>query len=249
MSDWVADLGVLKLRNQVDQAAPKRRKDSDGVKGDPAHAARTSDHNPQEPPPAGNPHNQVDAVDLTHDPDNGADMAVVTEAIRRSEDRRVRYVIFNRRIFSSYAANGRKAWEWGPYDGSDPHTGHGHVSVNDQHHDETQDWEIGIDMADTTGAVAAHWRQLAVLMLDPAYAARKEIAEGARLARVPLIELLDRVDENLIAVKAAVVDETGPLEVALSTEQLNTIVTEVTRRVADAVMARLSALRIVEVPE
>lgn len=246
---WVADLGLLKLRWQVDEVAPHRRKGSDGTKGDEAHAGRTSDHNPEHPPPAGNPDNQVDALDLTHDPASGADMGVLTEALRRSRDRRIRYVIFNRRIFSSYAVNGRKAWEWGPYDGSDPHTGHAHISVNDQHHDETQDWEIGIDMVDTTGAVAAHWRQLAVLMLDPAYAARKEITEQGRMARVPLIELLDRVDENLIAVKAAVVDEAGPLEIVLSTEQLTTIVDAVTRRVSDLVMARLSTFQFREVPE
>jgi hypothetical protein len=246
---WVADLGVLRLRSQVDAAAPGRRKGSDGIVGDLSHQSRTSDHNPEHPPPAGNPDNQVDAIDLTHDPERGADMAVITEAIRRSKDRRVRYVIFRKRIFSSYAVNGRKAWEWGPYDGSDPHDKHAHVSVNDAHHDETQDWEIGIDMADTTAAVAAHWRQLAVLMLDPAYAARKEIAEPGRMARVPLIELLDRVDENLIAVKAAVVDEAGPLEIVLSTEQLNTIVDAVTRRVGDLVMARLSTFQFREVPE
>lgn len=249
MSVWVADLGILRLRWQVDQAAPKRNRGSDGVKGDKAHAGRTSDHNPEHPAPAGNPDFQVDAVDLTHDPASGADMAVVTESIRLSRDRRVRYVIFNRRIFSSYAANGRKAWEWGPYDGSDGHEGHAHISVNDQHHDETQDWQIGIDMADSTGAVAAHWRQLAVLMLDPAYAGRREIAEGARLKSVPLIELLERVDENLIAVKGATVDDGGPLEIVLSTEQLDALANQVTRRITDLVMARLSTFRFSEVQE
>jgi hypothetical protein len=73
-------------------------------------------------------------------------MGVVTEAIRKSHDRRVSYVIFNRRIFSSYTSTGgRQAWAWGPYTGTDPHTGHAHVSVNDIHNDETQPWEIGID--------------------------------------------------------------------------------------------------------
>lgn len=249
MSGWVADLGLLKLRWQVDQAAPTRRKDSDGTKGDPAHAARVSDHNPEEPPPPGNPHNQVDALDLTHDPKSGADMGVVTEKIRRSKDRRVRYVIFKKRIFSSYAANGRKAWEWGPYDGSDGHEGHAHISVNDVHHDETQDWEIGIGMADTEGAIAAHWRQLALLMVDPAYAKRPEIIEGARLKSVPLIDLLERVDENLIAVRTAVADDAGPMEIVLSTEQLDALANQVTRRITDLVMARLSTFRFSEVQE
>lgn len=243
MSDWVADLGVLKLRSQVDEAAPKRRRDSDGFKGDDAHAARTSDHNPEEPPPPGNPHNQVDAVDLTHDPANGADMGVVTESIRRSRDRRVKFVIFNGRMFASYARIGRKAWEWGPYDGSDRHEGHAHISVNDEHHDETQNWEIGIDMADSVGAVAAHWRQLAVLMLDPAYAARPEITEQARLKSVPLIDLLERLDENVTSIKGAVADEGLPIQVVLSTDQLDTIITEVSRRVIDAMVTRVRTLK------
>lgn len=243
MSTWVADLGLLKLRSQVDRAAPKRRRDSDGLVGDADHAARTSDHNPEEPAPAGNPPRQVDAVDLTHDPANRADMGVVTEAIRRSRDRRVKYVIFNGRMFASYARIGRKAWEWGPYDGSDQHEGHAHVSVNDEHHDETQDWEIGIDMDDTLGAVAAHWRQLAVLMLDPAYANRSEIVAGARLTSVPLIDLLGRLDSNVASIKESVADEGLPIQVVLSSDQLDTIITEVSRRVVDAMVTRVRTLK------
>lgn len=244
---WVADRGVLKLRAQVDAAAPDRATGSDGVKGDAAHAARTSQHNPEHPPPPGNPDYQVDAVDLTHDPAHGADMAVVTEAIRLSRDRRVLYVIFRGRIFSSYAANGRKAWEWGPYDGSDPHENHAHISVNDQHHDETQDWKIGIDMANTQGDIAAQWRLLSLLLLDPTLAKRAEITEKARLESVPLIDLLKRVDGNVAAALAALVDEPGPTEIILSDGQLQTIITEVTRGVVDTVFARLGNLRIGEV--
>lgn len=249
MSDWVADRGVLKLRSQVDAAAPRRRKGSDGIVGDLSHQSRTSDHNPQDPAPAGNPPNQVDAVDLTHDPENGADMAVVTESVRRSKDRRVKYVIFNKRIFSSYATNGREAWEWGPYDGSNGHEKHAHVSVNDQHHDETHDWRIGIDMADSEGAIAAHWRQLAVLLLDPYYARRPEILEGARLPSVPLIDLLGRLDQGVVDIRLLLNREPEPVEIVMGTDQLNLIVNEVTRRVTDAVMARLGNLRIAEVQE
>lgn len=240
---YVVDWGLLRLRQQVDDAAPGRSKASDGTIGDAAHAARTSQHNPETPPPPGNPDNQVDALDLTHDPAHGADMGVVTEAIRLSKDRRVLYAIYNRRIFSSYASNGRLAWEWGPYDGSDPHTNHAHVSVNDQHHDETQDWKIGIDMANTPGDIAEQWRQLAVLMLDPMLARRPEIIEKARLSSVPLIDLLKRVDGNVTAALEALVDDPGPTEIVLSTEQLNTIITAVTAQVVDQVIARLGALR------
>lgn len=143
MGDWVVDKGLDRLLAQINAKAPGRRKDSDGSIGDAAHQSRDSDHNPESPPPPGNPDHQVDARDFTQDPEHGADMGPISEAIRQSQDRRVSYVIFNRRIFSSYrSTGGREAWAWGSYTGSDPHENHMHVSVNDTHHDETQDWQI-----------------------------------------------------------------------------------------------------------
>jgi hypothetical protein len=139
-NDWVVDKGLDVLLRQIDEAAPSRSKKSDGSIGDPDHAARDSDHNPESPPPPGNPDNEVDARDFTHDPAHNADMGVVTEAIRKSRDRRVSYIIFDRRITGP-----NHNWEWDDYTGDDPHTGHAHVSVNDTHNDETQLWEIGID--------------------------------------------------------------------------------------------------------
>lgn len=141
---WVVDKGLNVLLAQINAAAPSRSKASDGSVGDPDHQARTSDHNP-EPSAGDNPPNQVDARDFTHDPAHGADMAVVAESIRLSKDVRVRYVIWHDRIFYSTARNGYKAWAWQPHTGTYHH--HLHVSVNDVHNDETQPWEIGIDMA------------------------------------------------------------------------------------------------------
>jgi hypothetical protein len=145
--NWVVDGGLLVLRDQVDEMAPTRRKGSDGTKGDEVHAARASRHNPEHPPPPGNPDYQVDALDLTHDPARGADMAVITENIRLSRDPRVNLVIFNRRKFSSYAHGEYPAWTWRPHDG-DPHEGHAHIEVNDTHHDDTRPWSIGMNPAD-----------------------------------------------------------------------------------------------------
>lgn len=145
---WSTDRGLLVLRDQVDAMAPTRRKGSDGTKGDAAHAARESKHNPEHPAPPGNPDNQVDALDLTHDPERGADMAVVTENIRLSRDPRVNLVIFNRRMFSSYAHGDYPAWTWRPYSGDDGHERHAHIEVNDTHHDQTQPWRIGMNPAD-----------------------------------------------------------------------------------------------------
>jgi hypothetical protein len=139
---WVVDRGLNKLLEQINAAAPGRSKVSDGSIGDPAHQATESDHNPEHPPPSGNPDFQVDARDFTQDPAHNADMGVVSEAIRQSHDRRVSYVIFNRRIFSGL--DGPQPWVWRPYSGTDPHTNHMHVSVRDSTHDQTQDWSIGI---------------------------------------------------------------------------------------------------------
>jgi hypothetical protein len=167
---WVPDRSLPVLIGQVNAAAPGRSKASDGLVGDADHAARESDHNPESPPPPGNPDEQVDAADITHDPADGADMGVVSESIRRSRDRRVKYVIFNRRIFYGYDRAGLPAFTWTSYSGSDPHTGHMHVSVNDVHHDETQLWAIGIgdmDQADKNVATATTYRTDATLGHKP----------------------------------------------------------------------------------
>lgn len=232
MVDFVMDRGLDQLLAQINEAAPGRSKASDGGVGDADHALRESQHNPESPPPPGNPDDQVDARDFTHDPAHGADMGVVSEAIRQSRDVRVHYVIFNGRIFSSYATNGRNAWEWGTYTGTNMHRSHMHVSVNDIHHDETQRWKIGIDMAESVGAIAEQYRILALMTLDPKHANSTRIVAEGRLATVPLIDLLKRVDANVTALSEG---SGAPLEVVLSTDQLG--------QLADMIVARLGALQ------
>lgn len=117
------------LRRQVDELAPDRDRRHDGWIGDSAHQARKSDHNPD-------PDGTVDAVDLTHDPAHGADMAVISEAIR--DDARVSYVIFDRRIWNPSVSR-----SWRPYGGSNPHRTHMHVSVRDGRQDDASLWPIG----------------------------------------------------------------------------------------------------------
>lgn len=138
---WHTDPCLLVLRDQVDAAAPNRSKASDGTKGDEAHQGTDSAHNPD--PSDGN---EVDALDLTHDPANGADMQVLTESLRQSRDDRIYLVIFDRQQFSSYSKDGIPPFTWRPYSGSNPHTKHAHVETNDKSHNETRPWKIGIDM-------------------------------------------------------------------------------------------------------
>ncbi|SDD24096.1 peptidoglycan-binding domain-containing protein [Glycomyces harbinensis] len=109
-------LGVL--RAEIDTAAPGRSTVSDGTIGDDAHQGTASDHNP-------NGANVVCAADFTHDPGGGADMHQFAEFIRDRNHTAVKYVIWNRRIWSKH----RDDEGWRAYGGSNPHTRHMHVSV------------------------------------------------------------------------------------------------------------------------
>jgi len=133
---WRVALGLLKLRDQVDEAFPGRNKASDGTIGDAAHASTTSDHNPDWS-------GVVRALDLTHDPAHGADMGRISEALRKSQDPRIAYLIFNRRIVSSTV----NPWVWRAYSGSDPHTNHMHVSTvrDNSISDRQSSWAIGVE--------------------------------------------------------------------------------------------------------
>jgi lysozyme family protein len=107
------------LRDQVNARWPNRSKVSDGWIGDPAHAARASDHNP-------NATGVVTALDITHDPAHGVDAGKIAETLRQHKDPRIKYVISNSRIFSSKVS----PWQWRPYTGANAHTKHVHVSVD-----------------------------------------------------------------------------------------------------------------------
>lgn len=132
---WRVAASLLVLRDEINAMAPARSKASDGTIGDTAHAAGASDHNP-------NSARVVCALDITHDPANGADMGRVAEFLRTHPHPSCTYLIFNRRIAS--AAHG---WVWRPYTGANPHTSHLHVSAS-RNHDNRTSWGL----ADIAGA-------------------------------------------------------------------------------------------------
>lgn len=117
MANWRVAESLQQLLRQLNAAAPKRSKVSDGSIGDAAHASRSSDHNPWFKI-AGQP--VVTARDFTHDPKNGLDCNKLADALVKSDDRRIKYIIWNRRIWQG---------KWTPYSGSNPHTSHLHLSV------------------------------------------------------------------------------------------------------------------------
>lgn len=115
---WKLNPELVKLRAQIDKAYPNRDTSWDGWIGDTAHSAKKSDHNPDE-------NGIVNAIDITHDPENGCDAGKIAEALRLSKDPRLKYCIWNRRIFSSVV----RPWVWRVYKGENPHDHHVHVSV------------------------------------------------------------------------------------------------------------------------
>lgn len=119
MATWRVARSLDVLLEQIDAAAPRRSKASDGSIGDPAHHARRSDHNPDE-------RGVVRARDLTHDPAGGFDAHAFAERLRQARDPRISYVISNGRWFKAY---GPTPWTWQPYTGPSPHSQHVHVSV------------------------------------------------------------------------------------------------------------------------
>src|ERR1043166_4285735 len=133
MATWRAAKSLVTLRDQVNAIAPSRKKDSDGMKGDDAHAARKSDHNP-------NDNGIVLALDITTDPANGVSARALAEALVDSRDPRIKYVISNRQICSSK----QSPWKWRPYDGANAHEKHCHLSVMDDPslYDDARPWAI-----------------------------------------------------------------------------------------------------------
>jgi len=128
---------TAKLLEQVNSSAPGRSKTSDGWIGDAAHQASKSDHNP-------NSAGVVQAQDITHDPRGGFDSYKFAELLRTKRDRRIKYVISNRKIFAGN--DGPSPWAWRPYSGKNPHDQHVHVSAEDASslYDDDSSWDIGV---------------------------------------------------------------------------------------------------------
>jgi hypothetical protein len=111
---------LVGLRAELNKAFPKRRK-PDGWIGDPAHAARVSDHNPD---PNSKPAGCVDALDVAVD-DGDPTKDLRTTLIRRAiAHPSTHYVISNGIIYS-------RAYGFRPrtYTGSNGHYHHVHVSI------------------------------------------------------------------------------------------------------------------------
>lgn len=132
---WRLAKSLTRLREQVNAKWPERSKQSDGTKGDDAHASRTSDHNP-------NKNGDVTALDLTHDPAHGFNSYKFADWLMIARDSRIKYVISNSRIASG--SDGPQPWVWRKYTGANKHDHHVHISVKADPvvYDNGRDWFI-----------------------------------------------------------------------------------------------------------
>lgn len=134
MAGWELVPCLVQLRNDFTEVAPNRKRDSDGSVGDQAHMKSTSDHNPDEtgtvPIRDADSRNEVHAIDIDKDlMEPGLDMERVVqfllERCRRGLEKRLRYIIWNRRIW--HVDSG---WRQKAYNGPNPHNEHAHFSAS-----------------------------------------------------------------------------------------------------------------------
>jgi hypothetical protein len=114
---------AVQLREQFDDAFSDRDKASDGWIGDTRHAARKSDHSPDE-------QNWVHALDIDRDlsgkakPDLMPDLVdQIRTACKKGSEKRIAYIIFDGKICSPILR-----WKWRKYTGANKHNHHVHFS-------------------------------------------------------------------------------------------------------------------------
>jgi hypothetical protein len=115
---------AIAVLRQATAIKPSRKKASDGLLPSAAHQVQNPNSD----------HNTGYAVDLTHDPKNGIDCKDIFEKLK--EDKRVKYLIFQGKIWSKEKAKqGNRI-----YTGSNKHNKHLHISINDGMGNDTTPW-------------------------------------------------------------------------------------------------------------
>jgi hypothetical protein len=115
---------AIAVLRQATALKPLRKKISDGLLPSAAHRNQNPDSD----------HNTGFAVDLTHDPKNGVDCKIIFQKLK--EDERVKYLIFKGKIWSrERSSEGDRE-----YNGSNQHTKHLHISINDDKGKDTSPW-------------------------------------------------------------------------------------------------------------
>jgi hypothetical protein len=134
MADWILIPCLKALFAEFDKIAPSRDHASDGSIGDTVHQDEVSDHNGDEvgkvPIHDADHVNEVHAIDVDNtlnESDLTMEMAIqfLLGRCRSGAEKRLRYMIYNRRIWS--ASSG---WVQKTYTGASPHTEHAHFSAS-----------------------------------------------------------------------------------------------------------------------
>lgn len=132
---------AIAVLRQATALRPKRKKASDGLLPSAAHITQSPNSD----------HNTGYAVDLTHDPVTGINC--VELFIKLQEDKRVKYLIFQGRIWSQ--AKGVLK-----YTGSNPHNKHLHISIKDEHGNDTSEWFPWLGKAKTVDKIVSKVKPL-----------------------------------------------------------------------------------------
>ena len=132
---------AIAVLRQATALRPKRKKASDGLLPSAAHITQSPNSD----------HNTGYAVDLTHDPVFGINC--VELFIKLQEDKRVKYLIFQGRIWSQDKGVLK-------YTGSNPHNKHLHISIKDGHGNDTSEWFPWLGKAKTIGKIVSKVKPL-----------------------------------------------------------------------------------------
>lgn len=137
---WKPVAGIPTLQSQINKRWPKRDKASDGVKGDSAHAARVSDHNPDS-------RGFVHAVDIDEDfrgSNNDsrwfADQLIAYPRGKVGGSARLKNVVYENQVASGTYA--KHFWTW--RDGDYGHEKHIHVSFSNVGENDKSEFAIPI---------------------------------------------------------------------------------------------------------
>ena len=134
MANWILIAAGKALFAEFDRIAPSRDHTSDGTVGDLTHQQEVSDHNPDEtgsvPIHDADHINEIHAIDVDNNlRESDLTMEKVVQFLlgrcRSGAEKRLRYIIYNRRIWS--ASSG---WVQKPYAGASAHTEHAHFSFS-----------------------------------------------------------------------------------------------------------------------
>ena len=154
---WEAAQPIIALGTQV-AAIPNRPTTADGIVASKRHdqVSPNSDHTPKPRTGLGT----VRALDVTVSTSQGG---IISEAIRASRDKRLKYLIYKDEMFASYSNSKGPAWAWREYTGGG-HLEHIHVSTLKAYDRNSFEWDIGFEGGNnlmyTKCLSEAQWRSL-----------------------------------------------------------------------------------------